>query len=68
LLHASKDANCVSETKNMSVSHDTVFPNPTLGKLNKNSMTIYQHIFDYNEICNCLIGLLVLLNGIPDVG
>jgi len=29
---------------------------------------ICQHIFDYNEICNCLVGLLVLLNGIPDVG
>jgi len=52
----------------MYVSHNTVFPNQTLGKLNKNSMMICPHIFGYNEICNCLDGLLVVLNGIPDGG
>ena len=26
------------------------------------------HIFEYNEICNCLNGLFVVLNGIPDGG
>lgn len=56
------------KARNMYVLHDIVFPNPTLGKLNKHSMMICQHIFDYNEICNCFVGLLVLLNGISDVG
>ena len=52
----------------MYVSYDTLFPNQTLGKLNKNSVMICPHIFDCNEICNCLDGLLEVINGIPDVG
>jgi hypothetical protein len=70
-LHASKDANCVNESKKYvayvkSLNYDTVFPNQTLRKLDKHSMMICPHIFDYNEICNCLDGLLMVLNGIPD--
>jgi hypothetical protein len=56
------------KARNMYVSHDTVFPNQTLGKLNKNSMMTCPHIFHYNEICNCLNDLLMVLNDIPDGG
>jgi len=37
------------KARNMCVSHDTLFPNQTWGKLNKNSMMNFPHIFDYNE-------------------
>jgi len=43
------------KARNMYVSHDTLFPNQTVGKLNKNSMMICPHIFDYNEmVINCI--------------
>jgi hypothetical protein len=51
-----------------SLNYDTVFPNQNLGKLDKNSVMTCPHLLDYNEICNCLDGLPVVLNGIPDGG
>jgi hypothetical protein len=51
-----------------SLNCDTLFPNQNFGKLDKNSMMICPHLFDYDEICNCLVGLLVVLNGIHGGG